>query len=393
MGEVYKTIRNAFVGTATPYYVESNKDGYFYLESNNIKDGVINRIKEIFINEEFYLSQRDKWLYEGDLVMVQSGHVGHTAVIPKELNETAAHALIIFQNQSKPTDPHFLNYELQTTNSKKMLDNITIGNTIKHILASDMKEFKVSLPNKIEQTAIGNFFRTLDNTILLYKRKLDGLKQLKKAYLQQMFPQEGETVPKVRFTGFKGDWEMRKLGEISTFRRGSFPQPYGNAEWYDEDNGMPFVQVVDVGNDLRLVDDTKQKISELAQHKSVYVPTGKVIVTLQGSIGRVAITQYPAFVDRTLLIFDDYKLSTDIYYWAYVVQQKFDIEKKTAPGGTIKTITKEVLSKFEIALPVIAEQTAIGNFFRNLDEQIATQQTKLDNLKQLKSAYLHKMFV
>src|SRR5574344_855918 len=74
LGNIYQKIRNAFVGTATPYYVN---DGHFYLESNNVKDGQINRNTEIFINDEFYKKQKDKWLQAGDLVMVQSGHVGH----------------------------------------------------------------------------------------------------------------------------------------------------------------------------------------------------------------------------------------------------------------------------------------------------------------------------
>ncbi len=82
--DIYGSIGNAFVGTATPYYVESGI--HFYLESNNIKDGQINHNTEVFINDEFYEKQKDKWLHTGDMVMVQSGHVGHAAVIPEELN-------------------------------------------------------------------------------------------------------------------------------------------------------------------------------------------------------------------------------------------------------------------------------------------------------------------
>ena len=105
--DIYGSIGNAFVGTATPYYVES---GHFYLESNNIKDGQINHNTEVFINDEFYEKQKDKWLHTGDMVMVQSGHVGHAAVIPEELNNSAAHALIMFRNPKKEIEPYFLNY-------------------------------------------------------------------------------------------------------------------------------------------------------------------------------------------------------------------------------------------------------------------------------------------
>lgn len=199
-------------------------------------------------------------------------------------------------------------------------------------------------------------------------------------------------IPQIRFAGFMGEWEERKLGEHAKFRRGSFPQPYGNKEWYDGEGAMPFVQVVDVTDSLILADDTKQKISKLAQPKSVFVPKGKVVVTLQGSIGRVAITQYDSYVDRTLLIFETYVKPTDVYFWAYTIQQKFEIEKQKAPGGTIKTITKEALSSFEVYLPECAEQNKLGAYFANLDNLITLQQRQLDQLASVKKTMLAKMF-
>ena len=147
--------------------------------------------------------------------------------------------------------------------------------------------------------------------------------------------------PQLRFKGFTDDWEERKLGDYAKYRRGSFPQPYGNKEWYDGEGAMPFVQVVDVTNKLTLVENTKQKISKLAQSKSVFVPKGKVVVTLQGSIGRVAITQYDSFVDRTLLIFEDYEKETDERFWAYTIQKKFEIEK-LIPSNLIPSVSTNI---------------------------------------------------
>ena len=184
LGEIYGSIGNAFVGTATPYYAEH---GHFYLESNNVKDGQINHNAEIFINDEFYEKQKDKWLHTGDMVMVQSGHVGHAAVIPEELDNTAAHALIMFRNPKEEIEPYFLNYEYQTDKAKKQIENITTGNTIKHILASDMQEFVVDIPKYEEQKVIASYFCKLDNLITLHQRKCDELKKMKKYMLQNMF--------------------------------------------------------------------------------------------------------------------------------------------------------------------------------------------------------------
>ena len=105
------------------------------------------------------------------MVMVQSGHVGHAAVIPEELDNTAAHALIMFKNPKTKIEPYFLNYQYQTHKSKKKIENITTGNTIKHILASDMQEFIVDLTNYEEQSKIADFFLKIDNLITLQQRK------------------------------------------------------------------------------------------------------------------------------------------------------------------------------------------------------------------------------
>lgn len=122
--------------------------------------------------------------------------------------------------------------------------------------------------------------------------------------------------------------EWKKLDDIVEFRRGSFPQPYGNSKWYDGEGSMPFVQVADVSdNGFYLNENTKQKISKLAQPKSIFVEAGTVIVTLQGTIGRVAITQYDCYVDRTLAIFTSYKENINKKYFAYQLKNKFDLEK------------------------------------------------------------------
>ncbi len=174
------------------------------------------------------------------------------------------------------------------------------------------------------------------------------------------------------------------MGEVAIYRRGSFPQPYGKSEWYDGEEAKPFVQVADVTDAMNLVDDTKQKISKLAQPMSVFAEKGSVLVTLQGSIGRVAITQYGAFVDRTVLIFEKYKTEIDNLFWAYVIKQKFIEEAYKAPGGTIKTITKEALSDFDLLLPNFNEQKQIGKYFSNLDNLITLHQRKYNLCNKVK---------
>lgn len=200
--------------------------------------------------------------------------------------------------------------------------------------------------------------------------------------------------PEYRFPEFKndGDWDGDSLINIAKFRRGSFPQPYGLPEWYDDENGMPFIQVYDVDDNFRLKQTTKRKISELAAAQSVFIEKGTVIITIQGSIGRVAITQYDAYIDRTLLIFQEFYNNIDKTFFAYILFLLFEIEKLKAPGGIIKTITKEVLSDFVVSFPKVQEQQKIASCLSSLDELIAAHKDKLDALKDHKKGLLQNLF-
>ena len=167
----------------------------------------------------------------------------------------------------------------------------------------------------------------------------------------------------------EGDVEWKNLEDVASFRRGSFPQPYGNSEWYDGEGCMPFVQVADLADfGFVLHKSTKQQISKLAQPKSVYVEKGTVIVSLQGTIGRVAITQYDCYVDRTLAIFNSFKVDINKKYFAHQLKAKFDLEKEFARGSTLKTITKEEFSKFQIPIPPIEEQNRIVSLLDKFDK-------------------------
>jgi type I restriction enzyme S subunit len=200
-------------------------------------------------------------------------------------------------------------------------------------------------------------------------------------------------VPRLRFPEFLNDanWVEDTLINIAGFRRGSFPQPYGLPKWYDDINGMPFIQVYDVGEDFRLKPKTKNKISKLGAEQSVFIPKGTVIITIQGSIGRVAITQYDAYIDRTLLLFEEFYIELDKTFFAYLLFLLFEIEKLKAPGGIIKTITKEVLSQFVVKLPSPKEQQKIAACLSTLDEVITAETKKLEILKDHKKGLLQNL--
>jgi type I restriction enzyme, S subunit len=189
----------------------------------------------------------------------------------------------------------------------------------------------------------------------------------------------------------KEGWETKTLKELAKYRRGSFPQPYGLDKWYDDTNGYPFVQVFDVDDNFRLKSETKRKISKEAQEMSVYIEKGSVIITLQGSIGRIAITQYDAYVDRTLLFFESFLVPFDKFFFMLSIFRLFELEKEKAPGGIIKTITKEALSGFKISYPKIEEQSEIATMLFDMDSEITALETKLEKYKKVKLGMMQNL--
>ncbi len=188
------------------------------------------------------------------------------------------------------------------------------------------------------------------------------------------------------------DWVVKKLKDLANYRRGSFPQPYGLDKWYDNNFGMPFVQVVDVAENFKLKNETKQKISKEGSKFSVFVKKGTIVLTIQGSIGRICITQYDSYVDRTLLIFESFKNQFDKYFFMLKIFQKFEIEKQKAPGGIIKTITKEALSDFEIDYPSnLSEQTVIATTLLDTDALIEKLEKLIAKKKAIKQGAMQQL--
>lgn len=284
----------------------------------------------------------------------------------------------------------FLAYYLK---NKKRLDiaKLAQGISVIHLYSKQLATLELNIPTIPEQQKIAAFFTTIDQKISQLKRKKTLLEQYKKGVMQKIFSRE------IRFKDDNGqdypEWEEKSLNEIAKYRRGSFPQPYGLEKWYDDDYGDPFVQVFDVDENFKLKESTKRKISNEAKEYSVYVKEGSIVLTIQGSIGRIAITQYDAYVDRTLLIFTGYRLQISLKYFICAVYLLFQIEKRKAPGGTLKTITKEVLSDFNIPFPSYKEQEKIGNFILSIDEKINYMQKQIENTEVWKKGLMQQMFV
>jgi len=302
---------------------------------------------------------------------------------PKEKIVAGLHTIAI---RPIKIDSLYLYYLLHTEDFKKFASYVGTGLKVFGITFPNLIKYETCMPEeKNEQTRIGNFFRTLDDTITFHKRKLNGLKELKKGYLQQMFPQVGERVPQMRFAGFTGDWEVRKLGEVVELNPPtSLPDSF---EYVDLES---VIGISLIYHRAESKDTAPSRAQRLAQRGDVFFQT---------------VRPYQKNNYLFDLPFDNFVFSTgyaqlrpkiDSYFLLCKIQEKNFVDKvlDRCTGTSYPAINSTDLSEIEIEISSDKnEQVAIGNFFRSLDTQIATQQTKLEKLKQLKAAYLQKMFV
>ena len=379
---IFGTIRNAFVGTATPYYVEN---GNFYLESNNVKNGKINYNSQIFINDEFYEKQRDKWLKTNDIVMVQSGHVGHTAVIPEELNNTAAHALIVFTDYKKEVNPYFLNYQFQSNSKMKALDLISTGNTIKHILASEMKNFKMDFPTSEEQSAIGSLFRSLDDLLASYKDNLTNYQSLKTTMLSKMFPKAGQIVPEIRLDGFDGEWKKDTL------------EPYLTESRISGDTGLTAKKIT-VKLWGRGVIEKEEKYAGSSNTQYFIRKAGQFIYSkldFQNQAFGIIPNELDGYQSTLDLPTFDIQNIDPKFLLEYVMRREFYEYQGLIANGSrkAKRIHPEDFLVMPVRIPSLEEQQAIGSYFSNIDNFINSYQEKFSQLETLKKKLLQDMFI
>ena len=246
-------------------------------------------------------------------------------------------------------------------------------------------------PCKQEQQAIASYFTSLDSQISASTSRLASLKQMKAASLQAMFPQEGGTVPKIRFMGFEGEWKKVKLSEILTER-------HENSTITDS---LPQLSFTIADGVIRPEDRKSNKRDFLIKD----IDNKRYLVTKVGDIiYNPANVVYGAIHRNSLMngvVSPIYKIFTTMqdsnFIECAVRRPSFITKLAMCTEGTVtklKTLKPEAFLNMEVCItPSLEEQKLIGNYFTSLDRQISLQSQRLEKLKQIKSACLDKMFV
>ena len=323
-------------------------------------------------------------------------HMSDDLVFKFNINDIADYGIVstlypVFTTNEQ-LDSKYLQYQLNEGSEFKRFSLLQKqGGSRTYMYLNKLQNMILTIPKLEEQQKIGSFFKHLDDTIALYQRKLDLLKEQKKGFLQKMFPKNGEKVPELRFAGFADDWEQRKLGELSNIVGGGTPST-SNSEYWDGD--IDWYAPAEIG-EQRYVSKSKKTITELGLKKSSarILPVGTVLFTSRAGIGNTAILGKEATTNQGFQSIVPNPNKLDSYFIYSRTNELKRYGEVTGTGSTFVEVSGKQMSKMPIMIPELSEQQKIGSFFKQLDDTIALHQRKLDLLKEQKKGFLQKMFV
>ncbi|HFI0771139.1 TPA: restriction endonuclease subunit S [Streptococcus suis] len=331
----------------------------------------------------------DALLIEGDIVFADAAEdstVGKAIEVRNFKGKNVVSGLHTIVARPKVSyAPYYLGYLINSTAYHNQILPLMQGTKVSSISKANLKSTTVVFPTLPEQEAIGSFFSDLDQLITLHQRKLDDVKELKKALLQKMFPKgNGNDFPELRFPEFTDAWKQRKLGEEISFYNG---RAYKQSELLD----VGKYKVVRVGN---FNTNEKWYYSNLELEDSKTIDTGDLVYLWATSFGpeiwKGAKSIYHYHIWKLIIKQVEKIDKSYLYTWLY--QDKGKIAQNTN-GSTMVHITKKMIENRDFEFPTHPEQEAIGSFFSDLEQLITLHQRQLDHLKLLKKALLQQMFI
>lgn len=326
-------------------------------------------------------------LYKGDVVIAMSGATtGKVATF--EANDFG------YQNQrvGKFSRTNLVNYELLSklvgapNFQKKIISKLT-SSAQPNASSKDIDSIDLVVPEETEeQHALASYFTSLDAQIAASTSRLSSLKQIKAASLLNMFPQKGETVPRVRFKGFQGEWVRQRLGDISASFSGGTPA-VSVSDYYG--GNIPFIRSGEIHENRTQLYITQ---AGLNNSSAKIVEKGTILYALYGATsGDVGISKLRGAINQAILAIEPTKDIDNFFLAGFLQSYKNRIINELLQGGQ-GNLSGSLVKKILLAIPSLPEQRAIASYFTALDAQITLQRERLEKLKQIKAACLEKMF-
>lgn len=385
-----KELTDIYDGThQTPSY---KKKGVMFLSVENIKNLKSNK----FISEQDFENDFKVFPEKGDILMTRIGDVGTPNIVEEEAK--IAYYVTLALLKKKELNPYFLKEVILSKNVQQEIWHRTLHIAFpRKINKNEIEKVRISYPkSQDEQKKIGYIFRNINRLIENHQTQVTKLKNLKKAMLTKMFPQNGESVPELRFKGFDGEWEEKKLVEIVEL--GSSKRVH-RADYVEF--GVPFFRGTEISKlgSASIIEDLLYISEEYYEKlKSNFgVPhIGDILITAVGTIGNAFLINSNKkfyFKDGNLIWLKNIKINSEylITFLKNGIGRTRVLE--SAIGSNQKALTMEKLGNINVDFPSLDEQKKIGDYFKSLNTLIENHNEQLKKLNNVKKACLSKLFV
>lgn len=370
-----------------------DENGKYFLISLNSID-IEGKLK----SEMKRISYTDNSLQKDDLIMVLSdvahgNFLGLTDIIPNDkyvLNQRMAGLRIKKTAYANPLFIRtFINY------NQKYFKSNGQGSSQLNLSKSAITDFPIQFPSIQEQQKIASCLSSLDEVITAHSQKLELLKNHKKGLMQNLFPQENEKVPKLRFKEFKGDWAEKPIKQVFSIFQG-----YAFASNDNASDGTRWLKIADVGiqemkNDTPsfLPIEFKEEYKRFLVNKGDYVlALTRPILNMKLKIARIDETFNNSLLNQRVGKIVTSNDSSFIYYLLQTTKMVENINKNIA-GNEPPNLSFQQIEDIEIFLPpTIEEQQKIASCLSSLDELITAQTEKIEQLKQHKKGLMQGLF-
>ena len=292
---------------------------------------------------------------------------------------------------SKPQEhePNFWKFVFSSEQFIKRLEKVTYGiRDGRSISYDEVLTLSFTFPGKEEQIQIAHFLDKVGALITLHQRKYEKLLNIKKSMLEKMFPKEGEVVPEIRFKGFTGAWEQRKLNEIADVYDGVHQTPKYTS------SGVRFLSVENIAT---LESEKYISEADFIRDFKIFPQKGDILMTRIGDIGTAKVIKsdekYAFYVSLALL--KPKHINSD-FLCNSIASKNFQkgLKARSLLTAIPLKINKEEIGKVATSFPLnLSEQEKIGSFFNHIESLLTLHQRKLEMLKNVKQAFLEKMFV
>ena len=291
-------------------------------------------------------------------------------------------------------NPQWLFYHFAREDIYKPLEVQMTGTGSKRLNERTFLALAIPTPTYKEQQKIADCLSSLDELIAAQARKVDALKTHKKGLMQQLFPREGETQPRLRFPEFHSsrEWEARKLENLA--KRGSGHTPSkSSSEYYD--GGIKWVSLADSKHlDAGLISNTKIEISKqgIKNSSAVLHPAGTVLISRDAGVGKSAVMEIPMAVSQHFIVWTCNPSLLSNWFLYHLLQEMKPIFERIATGSTIKTIGLPFFKELCVSVPVLPEQQRIADCLTSLDNLITAATQELETLKTHKKGLMQQLF-